>query len=89
MIRIINDPFTSRLPHLDLHGETAATCIAPLNSFIRDNLKLHNYKIVVIHGKGQGILKKVTHDYLKHCKYVSKYYLDGMNDGQTIVELHL
>lgn len=89
MSRIIRDPFTCLLPHLDIHGETSLTCIAVINSFLNDNLKLKNKKIVIVHGKGQGILKKATHDLLKRNKRVIKYYIDGLNDGQTIVELNV
>ena len=89
MNRIINDPFTSKFPHLDIHGETSATCIVPIKSFIKDNIKLKNKTIVIVHGKGYGILRKTTQEYLKRCKDVERYYLDGMNDGQTIVELHI
>lgn len=87
MSRIINDPFTFHFPHLDIHGETSLTCIAVIKSFIKDNVKLKKKNIVIIHGKGSGVLRKATHDYLKHHKNVEKYYIDGMNDGQTIVEL--
>ncbi len=85
--RKIIDPFIDPLPHLDIHGETSATCVAVINAFIKDNLKLNKMKIVVIHGKGTGTLKKATHELLKRNKNVSKYYIDGMNDGQTIIEL--
>ena len=40
MSRIIRDPFTYNLPHLDIHGETSTTCVAPINSFIKDNIHL-------------------------------------------------
>lgn len=89
MNRIIDDPFTSRLPHLDIHGETSLTCIAPIKSFIDDNFKLKNKMIVLIHGKGTGILRKAAHDFLKANKKVIKYYIDGMNDGQTIIVLNV
>lgn len=89
MSRIINNPFTYRFPHLDIHGETTLTCIAVINSFIKDNIKLKHKNIIIIHGKGSGLLRKATHEYLKKNKYVSKYYIDGMNDGQTIVELKI
>lgn len=85
--RKIIDPFIDPLPHLDIHGETSATCVAVINAFIKDNLKLNKMKIVVIHGKGTGTLKKATHELLKRNKNVSNYYIDGMNDGQTIIEL--
>lgn len=87
MSRIINDPFTFHFPHLDIHGETSLTCIAVINSFIKDNIKLKKRNIIIIHGKGSGVLRKATHNHLKHHKNVEKYYIDGMNDGQTIVEL--
>ena len=89
MNRIINDPFTARYPKLDIHGETTLTCIAIIKSFINDNYKLKNKNIIIIHGKGTGALKKTTHEYLKGHKLVEKYYIDGLNDGQTIVELKI
>ncbi len=87
MSKTISDPFTYHFPKVDIHGETSLTCIAVINSFIKDNVKLKKKNILIIHGKGSGVLKKATHDYLKKNKYVSKYYIDGLNDGQTIVEL--
>ena len=52
-------------------------------------IKLKKDRIIIIHGKGTGILKKATHNYLKKDKRVIKYYIDGMNDGQTILELKI
>ncbi len=89
MSRIINDPFTYRFPRIDIHGETSSTCLAVINSFIKDNMKLKNKNIIIIHGKGSGVLKKATHEILKHHRDVNKYYIDGLNDGQTIVELNI
>ena len=89
MNKIIRDPFTYYFPKLDIHGETSATCIALIKSFIKDNIKMKNEKIIIIKGKGTGTLKKATHEYLKKDKNVKKYYIDGMNDGQTILELNL
>lgn len=60
-----------------------------IDSFIRDNIKLENAKVVIIHGKGSGALKNKTYEILKHNHNVSKYYIDSLNDGQTIVEINL
>ena len=49
-----------RYPAIDLHGETRDTMIQPLDDFINDNIKLQNKFIAVIHGRGQGILKKTN-----------------------------
>lgn len=88
-MRKIIDSFTDYLPHLDLHGETTATCVYLVESFLRDNVKLRNTKVVIIHGKGSGAIRGKTHELLKKNKTVSKYYIDGLNDGQTIVELKI
>ena len=77
------------LPHLDLHGETTATIVYLIEAFIRDNVKLKNDKIIIIHGKGSGALRSKTHELLKRNKRVNKYYIDGLNDGQTVVLLNL
>ena len=87
MNRIIKDPFTCNLPHLDIHGETTLTCVAVINSFLKDNITMGKKKVIIIHGKGSGALKHATHDLLKKDKRVIKYYIDGLNDGQTIIEL--
>ena len=89
VMRKIIDPFTDYLPHLDLHGETTATIVYLIEAFIRDNVKLKNDKIIIIHGKGSGALRSKTHELLKRNKRVNKYYIDGLNDGQTVVLLNL
>ena len=81
------DPFTVLLPHLDLHGESKETAKFLIESFLKDNYLVGNYKLVIIHGKSTGILKKETQKVLKTSKYVTKYYIDDINDGQTIVEI--
>ena len=63
------------------------TSLVLVNEFINDNIKLKNKKIVLIHGKGAGILKKVIHEYLKNDKRVLEYKTDNLNDGITIVTL--
>ena len=81
------DPFTVNLPHLDLHGEVVDSISFLINSFIKDNYLLKNSKIVIIHGRSGGILKKETQVILKNNKLVKNYYIDALNDGQTIVEI--
>lgn len=82
------DPFTTLLPSLNLHGETKDIAIVLLKDFIKDNVTLHNNKIVVIHGRSGNILLKAISDYLKTDKRVKKYYVDAYNNGQTIIELY-
>ena len=75
------------LPQLDVHGFTEDTVMTVVNEFINDNIKLRKWKIVVVHGKGQGILKNKIHQSLKRDKRVSRFYLYNFNLGCTIIEL--
>ena len=81
------DPFMAILPQLDVHGFTEDTVMTVVNEFINDNIKLRKWKIVVVHGKGQGILKNKIHQSLKSDKRVSRFYLYNFNLGCTIIEL--
>lgn len=85
----MRDPFTYYYPKIDIHGETSMTCVAVINSFINDNIKLRNENIIIIHGKGTGILKAATYDVLKNNKNVIDYHIDPFNEGQTIIKLNI
>lgn len=89
MNRIIRDPFTYHFPHIDLHGEQTATVRVIIDKFIQDNRLLKKKEIVIIHGKGTGVLKSTTHEILKKNKFVEKFYLDPQNEGQTIIILKI
>lgn len=84
---IDNIVFINNLPSLDLHGFTKDFAIIAINEFIKDNIKLQNENIVIVHGKGTGILKEACLNLLKKNKYVKDYKIWYMNDGCTIVEL--
>ena len=77
----------SKYPKIDVHGETSDTVVAVVNSFINDNYKIKEQYIVIIHGKGSGILKNKVHELLKNNKLVDEYKLDVDNIGQTIIKL--
>lgn len=77
----------NNLPSLDLHGESKDISRILVNEFIEDNYKLGNEKIVIIHGKGKGIIRKEVENVLKKNKKVKEYKLDFFNDGCTTVVL--
>ena len=82
------DPFTVLLPQLDVHGYTRDIVTTVVNDFVYEQWRMGKEKIMVIHGKSGGVLKKAIHDCLKRNKYVKKYYLYNMNIGCTIIELN-
>ena len=85
----MNDPFINILPSLDVHGFTSDTVIVPVSEFINDNLKMGNYKIVIIHGIGLGVLRKTINTHFKRDKRIKKMYQYGSNLGMSIIELNI
>lgn len=78
-----------RLPTIDLHGEDRDTARILINDFINDNLRMKNKEIIIIHGYGQGILRKTTQETLRLNKKVETYKIDNFNSGMTIVKLKI
>ena len=80
-------PLYSQLPSIDLHGYDRDYARILINEFIDDQYKLKQENIIIVHGNGSGILKKMTQDVLKKNKYVKEYKIDNFNSGMTIVTL--
>lgn len=80
---------TSNLPTLDLHGEICDIARVLINDFISDNIKEKNKVIVIIHGKGSGKIKKITHEVLRENRSVLEYKTSYFNDGITLVKLNI
>ena len=80
---MLNDIFLDNLPKIDLHGYDRDYARIEINDFIRDNYIQKNYQVLIIHGVGTGILRKTTHETLKHNKLVSSYKL------RYLIELNL
>lgn len=81
------DIFLDRYPRVDLHGFDRDSARMVVNDFILENVTLGNDTIVIVHGKGMGILKKEVHETLRTNEYVYEYKTDNFNDGCTIVKL--
>ena len=78
---------SSNTPSIDLHGYDRDYARIVINDFIRDQYKIKNEAVIIIHGNGSGILKKVTQDTLRKNKYVSEFKIDNFNSGMTNVLL--
>lgn len=85
----LNNIFTSNLPTLDLHGYDRESARVAIIDFINDNKKMKNDTIIIVHGKGTGILKQTTHSLLSKNKNVKEYKIDYFNDGSTIVRIFI
>ena len=85
----MEDIFLKNLPYIDLHGYDMESARVATEDFINDSLILNYKKILIIHGKGKGLVKKSVHETLKRHKEVIKYYTDNLNDGCTIILLNI
>mgnify|MGYP000006021876 CR=1 FL=1 len=83
----MDDIFLSRYPKIDLHGYDRDSARMMVNDFIRDNYEMGIDTIIIIHGKGLGILRKEVHEALRVNKLVLEYKSDNFNDGCTIVRI--
>lgn len=87
MVNEMNDIFMMRYPQIDLHGYDRDSARMMVNDFVRDNYNLGNEWIVIIHGKGTGIVRKEVHETLRVNKLVLEYKTDNFNDGCTVVKI--
>lgn len=81
--------FIDNLPKLDLHGLDRETTRVLVNDFVRDNIKMKNEVIVIIHGIGTGIVRKTVNETLKKNKNVLEFKSFYNNLGSTIVKIKL
>ena len=77
----------SNIPSIDLHGVDREYAKILVNDFINDNYSIKEEKIVIIHGNGEGIIKKTVQDTLRINKKVKDYKIHNFNSGMTIVWL--
>ena len=83
----MEDIFLKNLPSIDLHGYDRETARVATEDFVDENIKLKNNKILIIHGRGLGIVRDSVHSVLSRRKEVTKYHTDNLNYGCTIVYL--
>jgi DNA-nicking Smr family endonuclease len=81
--------FTDNLPTIDLHGFDKDYARIKINEFINDNKKMKNSVVVIIHGRGLGILKRETESTLRSNKDVLDYRLFYNNTGMTLVKIKI
>lgn len=75
------------LPTLDLHGIDRDYARILINDFIADHYKIKTEQVVIVHGNGTGIIKKVTQETLRKNKYVGDYKINNFNAGMTVVKI--
>lgn len=81
--------FINSYPKIDLHGLDRDTARLQVMDFIKDNIKMKNEIVVIIHGIGNGILRQTVHETLKNNKSIIEYKTFYNNNGSTIVKIKI
>lgn len=79
--------FIDNLPKLDLHGFDRETARVAVNDFVKDNLKMNNHFVSIVHGIGSGVIKATVHEQLRKNKNVVDFKTFYYNQGCTIVKI--
>lgn len=74
-----------KLAAVDLHGLTAVDAISKLEQAINSALLAGHDLIDVVHGIGEGVLKRTVHKHLGELSVVKNFKIDPQNPGVTKV----
>lgn len=77
-------------PTLDIRGKRVEEVTAVLEQFLDNAILLGHGEIKILHGKGEGVLRKVVREHLRKYKQiasVSDEHVDRGGDGITVVVL--
>jgi DNA mismatch repair protein MutS2 len=81
---------SSFVPTLDIRGKRVEEIAALLDQFLDDAILLSQAELKILHGKGEGVLRKVVREQLKRVKQVASFkdeHVDFGGDGITVVML--
>lgn len=79
----------SNLPTLDLHGVDRETARVMINDFIKENVKLKEDTLLIVHGIGSGILREATSQTLRKNRQVMDFGIHYFNSGCTVVRIKI
>ncbi|HTX88952.1 MAG TPA: Smr/MutS family protein, partial [Bacteroidales bacterium] len=75
---------------LDIRGKRVDEAHFLLQRYFDDAIMLGITEVSILHGKGNGILRQITREYLSSLKEVKKYQdapLEAGGSGITVVEI--
>jgi DNA mismatch repair protein MutS2 len=77
-------------PEIDIRGKRAEEALRELRLLVDDAILLNVKDLMVLHGKGDGILRQVVRDYLAGVPEISSYkdeHVDRGGHGITLIRL--
>ena len=92
MTRIRLQTSTETGPEISLRGESAEDALIILDRYLDDAMLAGWQEVRIVHGKGEGILRRAVTEYLSRDKRVESKRLGQWNegaDGVTIAKLRI
>lgn len=86
----INAKFNEFHYTLDLRGRKAEDALAKIDAWLDDALIVGASELRILHGKGEGVLRKLVREQLKRNAYIKSLrdeHVEFGGDGVTIIEL--
>ncbi len=86
----INKVITNFKPRIDIRGKRVEEVQSILDDFMDEAIMIGQRNLTIVHGKGDGILRQFTRDYLRNIKEVAKMedeHADRGGPGVTLVTL--
>lgn len=77
----IPDPIMSQT-EIDLHGMTIAEARPLVEKFLQDSYKVHERRVWIIHGKGEGILREEVKKHLENHPLVESFTTADQAHGE-------
>ncbi len=74
-------PLRAYSGRLDIRGYRGEEAVRSVTAFVDEGLARGLERLAIIHGKGDGILKKLVHEHLSSRKDVSRYEQAPMDEG--------
>ncbi|MDX2188307.1 MAG: Smr/MutS family protein [Bacteroidota bacterium] len=87
----INDRLLSFGYTLDLRGKRGGAALGELDKYMDEALLISANEVRILHGKGDGILRKLIREHLQRLPYVLKFSDEKVEfggDGITVVKLN-
>jgi DNA mismatch repair protein MutS2 len=81
---------SSFVPTLDIRGKRVEEVVPILDQFLDDAILLSQGELKILHGKGEGVLRKVVREQLRKVKQVASFkdeHVERGGDGITVVVL--
>ncbi len=69
---------------IDLHGLNAEDARERVETAIDQAIRASLDRLEIVHGKGSGVLREVTHSVIKDIPTITRFVCDPLNPGVTI-----